>query len=134
MDHAKQKPTGFFRFLVATQGTYFLLTGVWPLLHLDSFIAVTGYKTDVWLVKTVGALLLPMSMTLFYFFFRATDRVPAILLGALSSIAFIAVDFHYATKDTIRDVYMLDGAVEIIILAGWCYVGWQELRKQRGIS
>jgi hypothetical protein len=30
------------------QGVYFLLTGVWPIVHLPSFLAVTGPKTDLW--------------------------------------------------------------------------------------
>ena len=28
------------------QSAYFILFGLWPLLHIDSFQAVTGSKTD----------------------------------------------------------------------------------------
>ena len=45
-----------YRVIAGTQGSYFLLTGVWPLLHMRSFLAVTGPKTDLWLVETVGVL------------------------------------------------------------------------------
>ena len=39
------------------QGSYFLITGIWSsLIHIDSFQRVTGRKTDLWLVKTVGIL------------------------------------------------------------------------------
>jgi hypothetical protein len=38
-----------YRAIAGTQGTYFLLTGVWPLLHMRSFLTVTGPKTDLWL-------------------------------------------------------------------------------------
>src|SRR5690606_20176976 len=39
------------------QGWYYLASGVWPLVHYRSFIAVTGPKADDWLVRTFGALI-----------------------------------------------------------------------------
>jgi hypothetical protein len=42
--------------LAARQGVYYLLTGVWPLPSIGSFQRVTGPKTDLWLVRTVGVL------------------------------------------------------------------------------
>lgn len=44
------------RTLAFLQGTYYLLTGVWPFASMGTFLAVTGPKTDLWLVRTVGAL------------------------------------------------------------------------------
>ena len=38
------------------QGLYYLVTGIWPLLSMRTFEAVTGPKADKWLVKTVGVL------------------------------------------------------------------------------
>lgn len=40
------------------QGIYFLATGIWSLVHIASFQKVTGPKTDLWLVKTVGLLVI----------------------------------------------------------------------------
>ncbi|MDX2152697.1 MAG: hypothetical protein SFV54_18290 [Bryobacteraceae bacterium] len=42
------------RALAGLQGTVYVLTGLWPLVHMPSFLAVTGPKTDLWLVNTVG--------------------------------------------------------------------------------
>ena len=39
------------------QGIYWLLTGVWPFLHLPSFLWVTGPKEDLWLLYTVSILI-----------------------------------------------------------------------------
>jgi hypothetical protein len=44
------------RRLIAFQAAYYLATGLWPLVHLPSFEAVTGPKTDDWLVHMVGLL------------------------------------------------------------------------------
>ena len=38
------------------QGLFYLTSGIWPLIDMPSFEAVTGRKTDKWLVKTVGLL------------------------------------------------------------------------------
>jgi len=35
------------------QGLYWLVTGLWGLIDVHSFMKVTGPKTDIWLVKTV---------------------------------------------------------------------------------
>jgi hypothetical protein len=108
----------FRQLLIGIQSIYMLLTGVWPLLDITTFIEVTGPKRDIWLVKTVGALLIPLSIALFYQLFTK-ERVTAILLGALSSIAFGAIDFKYALDDTISDVYLVDGVVQCMFLLSW---------------
>ncbi len=50
----------FLRHLLLVQGIYFLMTAIWPIVHLESFMIVTGYKTDQWLVQA-RALLIPYS-------------------------------------------------------------------------
>lgn len=123
----------FFTILAAAQGIYFLLTGIWPLVHIESFIDVTGYKTDLWLVKTVGALVLPMSFTLLYMAWRAKDRTPAIILGMGSALAFIIIDCYYALNDTIRDIYLADAAAEAVIFFAWCFVIYKEVSHSKVI-
>src|SRR4051794_17610666 len=52
-----------FTALLWLQGLYYLVTGVWPLVSIETFQTVTGWKTDHlvtgresdhWLVMTVG--------------------------------------------------------------------------------
>jgi hypothetical protein len=90
-----------FRIIVWVQGIYTLVTAIWPIVDIESFMMVTGYKTDVWLVKTVGALLIPVAGCLISFLFIQTDRRPAFVLGGLTCIAFICIDFYYALTDVI---------------------------------
>ena len=42
--------------LAVIQGVFYLATGIWPLLDIVRFQLVTGPKTDLWLVRTVGVL------------------------------------------------------------------------------
>ncbi len=112
----------FFKTLVLFQATYTFLTAVWPIVHIESFMEVSGYKKDVWLVKTVGAILIPIASCLMMYLFIKTDRRPAFVLGSLSCIAFITIDFYYALNDVISAVYLADGVLQILFLAGWVWV------------
>src|SRR3954470_3170999 len=57
------------------QGLYFTLTGIWPILHLRSFEAITGRKRDRWLVKTVGGLIAVVGASLAVGAFEETSEV-----------------------------------------------------------
>ena len=46
------------------QGAYFVATGVWSRVDIDSFQRVTGPKTDLWLVNTVGVLVTAIGLGL----------------------------------------------------------------------
>ena len=121
-----------FRALVWTQATYIFLTAAWPLIDIRSFMEVTGYRTDIWLVKTVGALLIPVSACLYAHLFIQTNRIPALILGALTAVAFAAIDFYYALNDVISDVYLADGAVELLFLSGWIFVARKMMNDEAG--
>lgn len=125
--HIAVRPTNhrimkLFRVLVFAQSTYLFVTAMWALLHIESFMRVTGPKTDIWLVKTVGALLLPIAACLATYLFIKVDRRPAFVLGCLTALAFISVDFYYALNDVISDIYLADGVVEIIFFVTWIYI------------
>ena len=110
------------RTLLITQTCYYLLTGIWPLIHIDSFLAVTGPKCDVWLVKTVGALLIPVSLCLGSFLFTSGSLLPAAILGSTAAVAFISIDFYYALNDVIRDIYIADGVAQLVLIMWWVIV------------
>jgi hypothetical protein len=97
------------------QGSYFVLTGVWPLVHMASFLAVTGPKTDLWLVKTVGLLLAIFGAVLLLAARRRSVSPELALLAMANAAGLAGIDLVYALSDRIRDVYLLDAAAEI----GW---------------
>lgn len=43
------------RRLALVQGIYSILSGLRPLVHMRSFLRVTGPKWDLWLVRVIGA-------------------------------------------------------------------------------
>lgn len=66
------------------QGVYYVVSGAWPLVHIDSFQKVTGRNTDLWLVHTVGLLVL---IELVYVLKRVIS--PSYLADAVVELGFI---------------------------------------------
>src|SRR5205809_5154386 len=100
------------RRVLLLQGLYFLLTGLWGLLHIASFMRVTGPKVDVWLVKTVSVLVAVMGAGLLLHS-RRERPLPEMQAMAVGSAAGLAViDGYYVSKGRIRKVYLLDAAAE----------------------
>ena len=105
--------------LALGQGAYFLVTGLWPILHMRSFEAVTGPKFDRWLVKTTGGLIAAVGLALLA---GARDRrggrsLP--VLGAGSACALGVADVVYVARNRIPPVYLVDAAVEAGLIAAW---------------
>jgi len=110
------------RWIPLIQGFYFLITAVWPLIYLQSFIAVTGPKTDLWLVKTVGFLLLPYAV--FCFWAALVQRpIPQVLSGSmmLLGVCLAGVEFYYYARGVISAVYEMDAVLQILFAAWWSF-------------
>ncbi len=111
-----------YKLLIWVQGLYSLLTALWGLLDIDSFMLVTGPKYDVWLVKTVSVLLVAISACLFCHLAVRTHPLPAIALGGLTALGLAAIDIYYTTIDRIKWVYLLDAGAEILFATLWLYL------------
>ena len=107
------------RWFYAAQSLYYTVTGLWPLLSIGTFMAVTGPKRDIWLVKMVGSLVVVNGVTMGMAArqARSDDRLP-MLLCAASAVAFIGIDVVYTARRTIRPVYLGDAVVQLGLLAG----------------
>ena len=108
-----------------TQGLYFALTGLWPLLHIRSFMAVTGPKTDLWLVRTVGVLVLAIGAVLLVAGWRRHVSSEIVLLATASAAGLAAIDVIYVARRVIDKIYLFDAAAEAILIAGWAWWAMQ---------
>src|SRR5687768_7377777 len=102
-----------------SQGLYFAVTGLWPLLHMRSFEAVTGRKTDKWLVKTVGILVAVIGGTVASAASRRqmTAETIGLAIGAAAGLA--AIDILYVCKRTIAPIYLADALIEAAFISRW---------------
>jgi hypothetical protein len=92
---------------------------------MRSFLEVTGEKTDLWLVDTVGLLICAIGASLLLaarkpFPERATV---AVAMGAAAGLAFI--DIKYVITRIISPIYIGDAIVEIVLLMWWVNVLWR---------
>lgn len=92
------------------QGIYFVVTGIWPVVNMASFITATGPKQDTWLVEMVG--LLSTSIGLTYIVTSLRRRALPVLLGYSVSFSFLVMDLIYVIRGEIDQIYLLDAGIQ----------------------
>lgn len=101
------------------QGIYFLITGIWPILSMRTFLLITGPKTDLWLVKTVGLILATIGAVLVYAQMTASVNPPVVLLAVGAALSLTLVEITYVSKRVISPIYLADAFVELVLIIWW---------------
>ncbi len=105
--------------LALIQGLYYVVTGLWPLFDITSFQLVTGPKTDLWLVKTVGVLVSVIGAVLIAASRSRRITNEIVLLAIGSALGLTAIDLFYALSGRISAVYLGDAVLEIGLALFW---------------
>jgi hypothetical protein len=122
------EPLTLARVMPWIQGAYFLLTGVWPLVHIRSFIWVTGPKTDHlptgleadhWLVMTAGVLITAVGAALLVAAWRGRHSAEIVTLAVGASLGLTAIDLIYVSRGVIAPIYLLDAFIQALLIGGW---------------
>jgi voltage-gated potassium channel Kch len=102
-----------------THGLYYLITGIWPLISIRTFQAVTGPKADLWLVKAAGLLIgvVGVVLTAAGLQRRMTPEIPVLAAGTAASLA--GIDITYAGRGRISRIYLLDAAAQAALMVAW---------------
>ncbi|HET9287503.1 MAG TPA: hypothetical protein VFO26_08100 [Gaiella sp.] len=109
---------GSSRQLIGLQGAYYVATGAWAIVHRRSFEAVTGRKTDYWLVRTVGLLAAAIGASLLVAATREERPSPeAVALAGGSAASFALVDVVYVWRRRISPIYLADAALHALLAA-----------------
>lgn len=108
-----------FRKIARFQGSFNVLNGLWPLIHMPSFEAVSEPKTDKWLVRTVSGLLITIGLEQLRATTNAGGVTVAKRLGIGTAATLTAIDLIYVAKGRISRVYLLDAAMELLIIRSW---------------
>lgn len=122
---------GPFTYLSLAQCLYYVATALWSLFSVGTFQKVTGPKTDVWLVKTVGVLVAAIGGSLGVAGLRRAQTPEMGLLGAGSAAGLAGIDIYYAARGRIPAVYLLDALAELVFLGCWIYSLAGGEREQR---
>jgi hypothetical protein len=119
--------------LAWAQGLYFLVTGVWPLVSVRTFQLVTGKKSDHliatppseadhWMLNTISALIIAISIVVLAAAWRRRVSFDVALLGIASAVGLTIIDVVYVARGTILPIYLADAAVEVLIIGVWIWV------------
>ena len=117
----------WFPWVWRLQALYFVVTGIWPCLEIRSFQKISGPKTDIWLVKTVGVLVAVIGGVLGAAGWRRriTPEIAGLAVGSSAGLA--AIDVFYSGRGRISRIYLLDALIEVLFIVAWGV----ELRRQR---
>jgi hypothetical protein len=116
--------------LLWVQGLYYLLAGLWPLVSIETFLLVTGPKTDHlqspnptpadhWLVMTAGVLITSVGACLLTAAWRRTGAAEVVVLAIGAAAGLTAIDVIYVYRQVIEPVYLMDAAAEVVLIAAW---------------
>lgn len=114
--------------LLKAQGIYYLLTGIWPILSMKTFLWVTGPKTDLWLVIVVGSLISINGATFLCSALFEKRNTAVGLLAAVMALALAILEILYYAKGIISPVYLLDATLELCIFMVWIAIFKMPLR------
>jgi uncharacterized membrane protein len=107
------------RFVLYFQAVYYILSGLWPLFDIGSFMQVTGPKTEIWLIQSTGLQAMVTGITLLISWF--TKRIsPAIFFLAVgSALVFLLLDFIYVLNGTLSEIYLMDAFLQLVFIFLW---------------
>ena len=105
-----------YRIVLMLQGVYCIITGIWPVLHIVSFMQVTGYKTDQWLVKMVGLLATSLGIGMISAFKRKVYDQSMVIIALFSAAVFMSVDIYYSVTGVISAIYLADALPQLIFI------------------
>ena len=120
----------WFPWLWRVQALYFVVTGLWPCIEIRSFQKVSGPKTDLWLVKTVGVLVSVIGGVIAAAGMRRriTPEVAGLAVGSSAGLA--AIDIYYSSRGRITHVYLLDALAEAVFIGAWGAALWRRARNR----
>jgi len=110
------------------QGGYYVLTGIWPLVSMETFEVVTGPKIEDWLVHTVGVLVIVIGLVLLTAAAQKLVTAPVALLAAGSATALAGIEFFYVLRGVIWPIYMLDAVGEVVLIGLWAVALFRDRR------
>lgn len=101
------------------QGIYLLIVGLWPVLDSVSFMAITGPKVDVWVLKVTGALMAIIGFVLLHARQKTVINSSLAMLGMLTAAVIAIFEIYYVSRGIIRSIYLLDAIIEIVFFLMW---------------
>lgn len=108
------------RWTFRIQSLYYIASGALALVAMPLFLAITGPKTDLWLVRMVGLLAVTIGVSLGAAARQKRISADSIVLAIGAAASFTGIDVTYVVLHRISSVYLADAAVEIMLVSSIC--------------
>jgi len=122
-DHNDNRSSYRVRSLAKVQGAYDTLGGLWPLVSMPLFEALTGPKPEEWLVRAVAGVLLFLGSLLLHDAFRRKriDRGLRIMAAGISAVLGL-VAVVSSLGGWVSWVYFIDGTIHLSFTLAWVVI------------
>ncbi|MFG1945901.1 hypothetical protein [Nonomuraea sp. NPDC048826] len=103
--------------LARAQGLFTIANGLWPAISMSSYEKVYGTKTDRFLVRTIGSLLVGIGLNQVRAAARPEGLPYARRIGTSAALTQLRLDLLNVFAGRVPPTYLLDAAAQ----AGWLY-------------
>ena len=119
----------FLAYPPLAQGIYYLLRGLWSLLHLGAVETLTETRHDLWLSQEVGALVLVIGAALCLAAYRRAGSPEIMVIALGSALGMGIIETIFILHSRISALYLLDVIIQFGLVAFWVY-GWRRKTQQ----
>ena len=108
--------------LLIVQAVYYLLTGLWPLLHLNSFLSITGSGADLWRSQPINLLILCVGLVLLRGSAEKSSKPATNILSVAAAFVLLIIDLYFPFSGVVSKLYVVDGILQFSCLVLWLCV------------
>ena len=119
----------FLAYPPLAQGIYYLLRGLWSLLHLGAVETLTETRHDLWLSEEVGALVLVIGAALCLAAYRRAGSPEIMVIAIGSALGMGIIETIFILHSRISALYLFDVIIQFGLVAFWVY-GWSRKSRQ----
>ncbi len=105
------------RWVMLAQGAYYVITGLWPLVHFPSFAEVVGQQINPFQAQAFGAVIIVVGAALIEAARREPPGAYPTMLGTAVASAIAIVSLFWLPRSATSSGLWLDFIVEVAIAA-----------------
>jgi hypothetical protein len=119
----------FLAYPPLAQGIYYLLRGLWSLLHMGSVESLAETHRNVWLSEEVGVLVLVIGVALCVAAYRRQGSPEILIIALGSALGMGVIQLIFILHRRISALYLIDVFIQFGLVVFWIY-GWRAKERQ----
>ena len=107
------------RYVLFFQGFYYLVTGLWSIISIESFSSFTKYQGDYFLKHTNGILFFTLGILFIYSVFKQELIKQIPFFAFLTALGVMVVEVYYLPKIGNPFPFWIDFGIEGVIVVSF---------------